>query len=522
MTAHTEIDEVQGAAQSTARTEKATTTPPEQDSAGLPPFAGRWAGAVAGASGLALLLVSTRYGFQGDELYFLGAGQHLSWGYADQPVLLPLLARAIDAIFGGSLFALRLLPALLTVAGALVAALTARELGGRRRAQLLTAAAYGFAPAVLISGHALSTMAVDLFLWTVVNWLLISWVRSRDDRLLLWAGLVTAVALQGKYLIVGYWIVLAVAVFAAGPRELLRRRTLWIGAAVAVVTSVPGLIWQARNGWPQLEMRSVLDAEAILGGRAGFLPYLIVLSGGVFTVVLVYGLIRLLRSPDLAPYRFLAWTFLGLTALFLVTGGRPAYVAGVFAPLWAAGAVALERGGGKRWWRWLASWPAVGVTALVTLALSLPVYPVSQVTKTEQPENNPLSAETLRWPHLIDAVAKAYDGLPADQRKRAVVVTQYYEEAGAVDYLGADRGLPSAYSGHRGYWYLGAPPDSSGPVLYVGSDVAKLKPYFSQARKAATVAGGEGESYIDGVPVWVLDGRRKPWSKIWPGYGHLS
>ncbi|MFF9898015.1 ArnT family glycosyltransferase [Streptomyces longispororuber] len=488
----------------------------------LPEFAGCWAGAVAGASGLALLLVSTRYGFQGDELYFLGAGQHLDWGYADQPALLPLLARVIDAVSGGSLFALRLLPALLTVAGVLVAALTAREFDGARRAQVLTAAAYGFAPAVLISGHALSTMAVDLFLWTTVNWLLIRWVRTREDRLLLWSGLVTAVALQGKYLIVGFWLVVVVAVWAAGPREMLRRRPLWIGGAVAVVASLPGLVWQARHDWPQLEMSGVLADEEILGGRAGFLPYLIVLSGGVFTVVLVYGLVRLLRAPHLAPYRFLAWTFLGLTAVFLVTGGRPAYVVGVFAPLWAAGAVELARGGGARWWRWLAAWPVVALTALVCVALSLPVYPVSQVTKTEQPANNPMTAETLRWPNLIDAVEEAYRTLPADARKRAVVVTQYYEEAGAVDHFGADRGLPDAYSGHRGYWYFGAPSDSSGPVLYVGSDVAKLKPYFSSVRKAARAAGGPGESYVDGVPVWVLDGRKQPWSTIWKDYGHLS
>ncbi len=487
-----------------------------------PPFAGRWVGAVAGAAGLALLLVSTRYGFQGDELYFLGAGQHLDWGYADQPVLLPLLAHGIDAVTGGSLFALRLLPVLLTVAGALVAALIAREFGGERRAQVLTAAAYGFAPAVLISGHALSTMALDLFLWTTVNWLLIRWVRTREDRLLLYAGLATALALQGKYLIVGFWAVLAVCLFVVGPRDLLRRKALWLGAAVAAVTSLPGLIWQARNDWPQLEMSQVLADEGILGGRAGFLPYLIVLSGGVFTVVLVYGLIRLLRSPQLAPYRFLAWTFLGLTAVFLVTGGRPAYVVGAFAPLWAAGAVELARGGGARWWRWLATWPVVALTALVCVALSLPVYPVSQVTKTEQPKNNPMTAETLRWPHLIDAVDKANKALPAAERKRAVVVTQYYQEAGAVDHFGPDRDLPPAYSGHRGYWYFGAPADSSGPVLYVGSDVAKLKPYFTKVQKAATAAGGPGESFVDGVPVWILEGRTKPWSKIWPDYGHLS
>lgn len=498
-----------------------TTTVPERESA-PPPLARRAVTLAAGAPLLVLLAVSTRYGYQGDELYFLAAGKHLSWSYADQPVLLPLLSRGIDALTGGSLFALRLLPALLTFAGAVVAALIAREFGGRRRAQVLTTLSYGFAPATLISGHALSTMAVDLLLWTTVTWLLVRWIRTREDRLLLWAGLATALALQAKYLIVGYWAVVAVCLLAVGPRELLRRRALWAGAAIAVVTSVPGLVWQARNGWPQLEMSRVLADENILGGRVGFLPYLVVLSGFVFAVVLGYGLVRLLRSPELAAFRFLGWAFLGLTALQIVVDGRPAYVAGLFAPLWAAGAVALERGGGARWWRWLAGRPVYGLTALVTVAVSLPVYPVSQVTRTDQPANNPVAAETLRWPQFVDAVEKAHLSLPAGERRRAVVVTQYYEQAGAVDFFGAGRDLPPAYSGHRGYAYFGAPPEASGAVVYVGSDVDRLRPYFSRVNRAATVAGGPGESYLDGVPVWILDGRTTPWSRIWPGYRHLS
>ncbi|APE34466.1 hypothetical protein BOX37_11445 [Nocardia mangyaensis] len=70
-----------------------TTTIPEpavtQD---VPPFATRWVGAVALVSGLALFAVLGQYGFFGDELSFLAAGQHLSVSYADQgPVLVDLL-----------------------------------------------------------------------------------------------------------------------------------------------------------------------------------------------------------------------------------------------------------------------------------------------------------------------------------------------------------------------------------------------------------------------------------------------
>ena len=87
------------------------------------------------------LLTNGRYGYFRDELYYIACARHLDFGYVDQPPLSILLLRVSQLLLGGSLFAIRLLPAL---AGAGIVALTgliAREMGRRAWAIALACAA---------------------------------------------------------------------------------------------------------------------------------------------------------------------------------------------------------------------------------------------------------------------------------------------------------------------------------------------------------------------------------------------
>jgi len=144
-------------------------------------------GVVTALLAIPLVLTANRYGYFGDELYFLAAGRHLAWGYVDQPPLLPLLARTMDAL-GHTPFVLRIPATLAVLGGAVLTALIARELGGAARAQTLAAAAFAVSTEFLAGGHYLATSTVDPFLWTLLLWLLVRWLRTRADGLLVWAG----------------------------------------------------------------------------------------------------------------------------------------------------------------------------------------------------------------------------------------------------------------------------------------------------------------------------------------------
>ena len=167
----------------------------------------------------------------------------------------------------------------------------------------------------------------------------------RQDRLLLAFGAVAGVAALTKFQVLLLCAVLLVAVAAVGPRDLLRRPLLWVGMAIAVLLTAPTMVWQYANGWPQLRMASVVvgEAEALYGGRPGIAVQLIAYAGVAGVMLVLYGLWRVFRDPALRDYRFLGVTFVVLYVFFVATAGRPYYLAGLYAPLAAVGALALQR-----------------------------------------------------------------------------------------------------------------------------------------------------------------------------------
>lgn len=482
---------------------------------------------LAGVLGVLLLAVSARYGYHRDELYFRVAGRHLAWGYPDQPALLPLIARAVTAVFGDSLVALRVPAALFAAASVVVAGLTAREMGGGRRAQLLTAVSFAVCPFAVAIGHTFYTATLDLLLSAAIVWLTVRWVRTRDQRLLLAVGAVSALALNVKYLAAFLLVALVAGLLVSGPREFLRRPMTAAGALVAVLAVVPGLVWQARHGWPQLDMASAIADKGDFAGRPGFIPFQLILTGVFPSWLWIYGLWRTYRSDGLRTFRFLGHAYLLLNVLFLITAGKPYYLSGLWAALWAAGAVEIERNGAPRGFGWLTSIPMYAITGITTVLLTLPVYPVKWLADTPQPVINADSAETVGWPRFAAQVADVYRALPPDERPAATIVVGNYGEAGALDKYGPGLGLPHAYSGHNGYWYFGRPPDTGGPTIVVGPDNvaegAELHRFWSDVRPVARIDNGVGlDNQEQGKPVWVCRGQRAAWTRLWPEFKQLS
>ncbi len=457
---------------------------------------------VAAATTCFHLATANIYGYHRDEFYYLASGRRLAWSYVDHPPLTPLLYRVSERLFGTSPFGLRVVAALLHGLLVVLVVLVARELGGNARAQLLAALAAAVVPMFLTTGHFLGTVTVELSAWTVIVLLVAKLVNGADHRLWLVVGVAVGVALLDKsttmFLVAG----LLVGLLVFPQRSILLTPWLAGGAAIALAMIAPTLLWQAQRGWPQLEFAATLRnyGETLLT-----VPSQFVLLGAVSILVALPGLLWLLRDPAAVPYRAFGVAFLVVLVLVMATGGKP-YYAAVFAPvLIAAGGVALADRTG---------WPLpvmiVGFGVLFA-PFAMPLLPLRAAEATRR--LNPEIGEMVGWPHLVDVVADVYAQHPG-----ATILTTNYSEAGSIELLGADRGLPQPISGHNTYWYWGHPPGRSATTIAVGFDREFLEARFASVERAATFHAPAGVHNLeDGAAVWVCRGQREDWDALWPG-----
>ena len=470
-----------------------------------------------------LLAVSTRYGFHRDELYFLECARHLQASYVDQPVLTPLLAWVSLKLFGVSLLGLRMWPALAAWATVVVAALTAREFGGGRRAQLITALATATTPAVLGADHLFGPTAFDILAWASLALVVVRIGRTGDTRWWLAGGLVLGLGLANKHSVAFLALALFAGALLSGGRRLVLNRWFLGGAAIAAAFTIPDIWWQAQHQWATIAMTRALAQEN--GGVVNIASWVVgqlLMTALVMVVVWAAGLRFLWRSGR-PLWRSLAWAYAILFLFFAITtGGKIYYLAGAYIYLLAAGAVALDAWFAARKNRVRGLLVTTAVCIALVVPIVLPVLPARDLGGTEK--INSVLAESVGWPQLVSTVRTAWFALPATQRANAVIFTSNYGEASAINILGQGTGLPQAVSGHNTYWWWGAGNPHATTVVAVmpgpmdgGGDAAYLGQFFTSVRAVASLSNPYGlQNQEWHGHVYVCTGPRRPWGQMWP------
>jgi dolichyl-phosphate-mannose-protein mannosyltransferase len=476
----------------------------------------------------------TQYGYFRDELYYIACSKHLAWGYVDHPPFSIALLALVRGLIGDSLPALRIVPALAGAAGVWLAGRMARALGAGRSGQALAAIAVAAAPIFLFTTHIYSMNAFDLLFWSLASYLLIRAIEAGATSTWVALGLVLGLGLLNKISVLWLGGGLAVGLVLTPHRRLLLTRRPWLAAAIAGVIFLPYVIWQIRNGWPTVEfMRNATSVKMAPVSPLEFVSSQILVMHPLSAPLWLGGLVFLFFGREGRRWRILGWIYLSVFLLLIVGGkSRASYLAPAYPILFAAGAAGLEALA-RRWSsRWLMpAYAALLLAGGAALApLGLPALPVERFVKysrtlgvgIRQEENASLGAlpqhfaDMFGWEDLAVEVARIYNALPENDRKRCAIFTENYGEAGAIDFFGSRYGLPPAISHHNNYWLWGPRDYTGAVVIAVGGDPDDEARNFREVVKAGTFECRWCMPYENGRPIWLGRDLVRPLPVMWP------
>jgi hypothetical protein len=486
-----------------------------------------------GLAALVHLATAGRYDAMRNELYFIICGRHPDFGYVDQPSLVPLIAAATQ-IFGNSVWLLRLPAVVAALAMVPLTAALTRLVGGDGRAAFLAALATSIAPLLVSVSTLMTTETFEPLTWTILSFLVAAAWARQDRRMLLWAGLAAGVALQMKYGMVIWMIGLVAGLLTTPARRMMAWREFWLGGLIATVIVAPSVIWQARHGWPFLEVTRNHSAGNFTGGPIGFTIEQIFRMNPILAPLWIAGLAGPFLREGLKPFRFPAIGFAVSAAIIVASHGKDYYLVSAYPTLFALGAVAVT--GLKTLPRRIWIGAALATSAIVAPVV-LPLLDPPQLERylaathlKPRPDEAagvgaPLTqvfSDELGWRDFEKQVAAAYNALPPEDRAKAAIVTIDYGEAAALDYYGAADGLPPVLSGQNQYYLWGAHGHDGSIMLHINGKAERWTRACVSAEVVGTFGAPYAMPYENNRPIVLCRGLKANLSNTWERFKHYE
>jgi 4-amino-4-deoxy-L-arabinose transferase-like glycosyltransferase len=490
---------------------------------------------------LLLPSLSPHYGFYSDELYYLACAQRLAFGYVDQPPFFPFVLRVHSELFGQSLIALRLLPAL---AGALTVFLTgwmARRMGGGIFAQVLAALALMVSPQFQVLFGFFSVNCLEILLWTTASWIFLELCRSREPRLWVALAVVLAISFLTKHTTVVLIAGLAGATMLSSLRRDWLRKWPWMAVLAAGLVVSPNIYWQMVNGWPSLEFYRSVSEGNIAMSPLGFIWQQIVAQNPATLPIWIAGIFFFLVSHRGRRFRPLGWLFLTVLILGVIGGqSRADRIAGVFPVVFAGGAILLEASRKANPSRLRMVWNTYALPSimlligLVAATLTLPILPPQVMMnhplyqgeswrREPGPKRLPyILGNRTHWKAFVAEVAEVYGGLDPKQKAGAIILADYFGHAGALEHYGGEQALPPVYSPHTNYFLWGPPDGVPDPVIAIGIDEDFLRDNFERSSVAAVFRCAYCPWWQDQLPIRVAWHPKRSFSEIWRELGEIG
>lgn len=460
---------------------------------------------VIAAANFALVYASSfvkAYGYFIDEFYYIACAARPAWGYVDHPPLAPVILTLFQSVFGTSLPAIRILPALAQSGSVFLTGMLAKEIGGARFAQVVAACAMATAPMIVTFAGFYSMNVFEPLIAVSFMIAAVRMVKENNPRYWILLGLIIGLGLMNKHTFALFVIASVLSLVVAGQGKLILNKWFILGACVAFLVFVPNILWQAWNDYPSLEFyRNISARKNVHTSPAAFVSGQIMAMSPFTLPVWLGGTMFLIFSRKLKSFRFLAVLFLGLFLFMMVSGtsradrmsfGYPAVLAG--------GGVFLEDFILRHHVRWL-KFVLIGsmYTGLaIALPIVLPYFNYDQVrsytsfiglnTELERgnrPSLPQILADRIGWEEKFKLVLNAYESLPESEKKETIIAAGNYGQAGALELFGKDYDFPPVVSGHNSYYLWSKTRLHGSIVLQLGQqkDVNTLMNLFERVEE---------------------------------------
>ncbi len=415
------------------------------------------------------LIADSNSGFQGDELMHIETGKHLAFGYMEFPPLIGLLA-FIQNLFGSnSVFVHHIFSHLASLLIIIYVAKTTIELGGKNRAIILVLLAIIIAPSFGRSQQLFQPVVFSQLFWILGFYQLTRFLKYLDKKSLWYLTLFAVLGISVKYDAVFYIFGLSSLFFFKNTRHALIQHRFWLNILVAVALILPNLIWQYANDYPILQMFSRLYEKHLDQlSRFEVLVNLFIGVNPLSTLVLIIPAFIYFFKKESNHHKPLAISIIFSAALLSLSNGKSYY----FYPI----ILTILPFGGLFWKqivfskkKWL-MYPIVLLLSLgvILIPFGMPVYTFKEYLKyVYKYEKKDIEGGKYgvkydeyytkeKWTETMQLLKTVYDSLPDSEKANTMIWGKHYGQAGAVNLLGKDYGLPKAFSYH-GSFYTWAP-----------------------------------------------------------------
>jgi hypothetical protein len=478
------------------------------------------------------------YGFFRDELYYLACTNNLAWGYVDQPPLSVYLLKLSTLIFGDSLVAVRIVPALCHCIIIWIAAVIVKDLGGNFFAVLLAVICVALSPIHTAMSSYYSMNPIDMLFWAVSVLLVIRIVATEQRSLWIILGVVLGLGLMNKISVLFLGAGLTAGIVITQRKWLL---TPWpyVAGAIAFILFLPYVFWNWQHDSAHLEF--IREAsEGKYSGRSvlDFIKELVLYHGPLTVPLWIAGLVALFFYPPFKKYSILGWLFLVPMIILLVKGtSKGEYLSPGFVIVFAAGAIYIEKKfntANRLGWY---GYPAViSLTAIVMMPMVTPLLPVTLYVKYADAigmaptsnENKELAelpqfyADMFGWEEKARDVANVFNSLSDSEQERCAIFSDNYGRCGALDFYGKELGLPKSIGNHNNYWIWGPRGYTGELMIILGGDLEDQQKHFESVTLVSVSKCQYCMPYENNVNIFLCRGLKYPLSSVWPDLKHYD